>query len=149
MPPWSACSSVCYHAVVAAVLRLGCIGSCRLMCCAIAARSAFLARAAGHHLSDFLCVFHILISPLIKRLRFLAIDLQLLSYTPIPWGRRAIPWLRFLYVFHIPVMQLSKKLKFLAIVVDYLCSTPLGQAGRPLSRFLCVFHLPISQLTKG
>ena len=36
--------------------------------------------------------------------RFLAIALQLLSYTPPPWGRLAIPWLRFLYVlFYIPV----------------------------------------------
>ena len=46
----------------------------------------------------FLCVFYIPINQLTKGLGFLVIALQLLSYTPPPWGRQTIPWLRFLNV---------------------------------------------------
>ena len=72
---------------VAAVCRLGCIGSCSLVCCAIIARSQ-----AGYPLARFLYVFLIPIDELTKKLRFLAIPvLHLLPLRQASYPLARIP----------------------------------------------------------
>ena len=55
-----------------------------------------------------------------------------------PWGRRAIPWLRFLYVVFQSFLSgnCQKQIWLISIPIEYLSYPPQGQAGNALSDFL-------------